>query len=148
MSCLANRRGSGGGAQFGPQGEGITTFASKPTETVLSSELFAGSHTKHVEPRVTLNTGGAQDFYPALGQRRLLHKSQMTIYCRTQRRTPSVPCHPDNEMFSLRPPASPFHYCCDAHNLLLFALDLTQHLLCHACCIIPSNLRNQQLVTR
>ena len=27
-----------------------------------------------------------------------------------------------NAMFSLRPPASPFHYCCGAHILRLFAL--------------------------
>ena len=51
--------GSGGGVQIASQDEGITTFASTP-ETVLSSELFAGSHTEQVEPRITLNTGGAQ----------------------------------------------------------------------------------------
>ena len=115
------------GVSVASQEEGIPTHASTQTQRVLSSEIFAGGHTTQVEPsitlntggvqdfypapgrrrfleesqkpRITLNTGGAQDFYPALGRRRLLHKSQKTLKCRTQRRTPSAPCHPDNDVF-------------------------------------------------
>ena len=72
------------------QEEGIPTYASTQTQTVLASEIFAGGHTTQVEPSITLNTGGAQDLYPALGRQCLLQNSHVTNPCKTQRRTPSV----------------------------------------------------------
>ena len=61
--------------------------------------------------------GGAQDLYPALGR---CSNSHLKFTLRVQRRTTTNSCH-SNEKSSLRPPASPFHSCCDAHNLRLFA---------------------------
>ena len=72
------------------QEEGIPTYASTQTQTVLASEIFAGGRMTQVEPSITLNTGGAQDLYPALGRQCLLQNSHVTNPCKTQRRTPSV----------------------------------------------------------
>ena len=75
-----------------------------------------------VEPSIALNTGG-----PALRWRCLVQYSHGTHPCKTHRRTTTVPSHPQQQCFTLRPPASPIHYCCDAHNLRLFALDSRSH---------------------
>ena len=113
------------------QYEGVVSHADGSSVSSLDFPAWEGgtqrahrwvSH-ESVEPRIALDTGGAQDLYPALGWRCLLQNSHVTNSCKTHCRTTTVSSHPQQQCFTLRPPASLILCCRDAHNLRLFAPD-------------------------
>ena len=102
--------------------EGFQAVASTDNTDCLFQRAHRKVSHESVEPSMVLNSGGAQDLFPALGWRCRLQNSNETNPRKTHRRTTTVPSHPQQQCFTLRPPATPIHYCCDAHNLRLVAL--------------------------
>ena len=109
--------------------KGFQPIASSPTTDSSFQPAIAGGHTKQVKSSTTLSTASAKDLYPALGWRRFLQNLQVASTCKTRRRAPSVPRHSEMQCFHCPHRASPFHHCCDAHILRLFALDRQRALM-------------------
>ena len=83
--------------------KGFQPVASSNNTYSLRQRAHRSVSHESVEPNIPLNTGGAQDLYPALGWRCLVQYSHGTHPCKTHRRTTTVKKPSTTAMFHIEP---------------------------------------------